>query len=86
MSNIDALSREGLADRLTWNFGSETLPLAPIHKVSVPAPAVVTVKVRVAVAAADAAASSMPITNSGKSWLTAKARATIRCDTDPAPQ
>ena len=31
--NIEQLSREGLADRLTWNFGSETLPLAPIHKV-----------------------------------------------------
>lgn len=29
MSNIEQLQREGLADRLTWNFGSETLPLAP---------------------------------------------------------
>jgi len=33
MSNLDNLSREGLSDRLTWNFGSEQLPLAPIHKV-----------------------------------------------------
>lgn len=27
MSNINALARQGLADRVTWNFGPDTLPL-----------------------------------------------------------
>ena len=27
MSNINALARQGLADRVTWNFGPNTLPL-----------------------------------------------------------